>query len=125
VLWRLRAQHSALLHLVTHCTCFSAKNFFQVLHEQLDVAQHPGTNGSSSHPARQQPTVLQIAHELTAIIEYDAVMVMAAGRVVESGNPQQLAAQQSSKFANLLAQAGHHHHGGGSAALRAGSSIKV
>jgi ABC-type multidrug transport system fused ATPase/permease subunit len=61
--------------------------------------------------AQQQPTVLQIAHELTAIIEYDAVVVMAGGRVVERGNPRQLAAQQSSKFANLLAQAGHHHHG--------------
>jgi ABC-type Mn2+/Zn2+ transport system ATPase subunit len=90
----------------------------QVLHEQLDVAQHPGLNGSSSQPARQQPTVLQIAHELTAIIEYDAVVVLAGGRVVERGNPQQLAAQQSSKFANLLAQAGHHHHASSSAALQ-------
>lgn len=53
--------------------------------------------------------MLQIAHELTAIIEYDAVVVMAAGKVVESGNPKQLAAQQGSKFANLLAQAGYHH----------------
>jgi hypothetical protein len=54
-----------------------------------------------------RPTVIQIAHELSAIMSYDSVAVMAAGQVVEVGSPQQLAAQEGSRFARLLLQEGH------------------
>lgn len=74
----------------------------QVLHEQLDV--YPGNNSSSS---TTKATVIQIAHELSAIMEYDQVAVMSAGRVVETGSPAELAARQDSKFASMLAQLGH------------------
>eukprot|EP00775_Hariotina_reticulata_P003522 gene3522-3792_t len=82
----------------------------QVLHEQLDMAQttnNPSSSSSSrSHPSTP-PTIIQIAHELSAILDYDSVLVMAAGKVVEQGNPQHLLQQEGSAFKNLVAQASH------------------
>ncbi|KAF8063051.1 ABCC13 [Scenedesmus sp. PABB004] len=69
----------------------------QVLREQLGA-------GGRAGGAR---TVLQIAHELGALLDYDSVVVMAAGRVVEAGPPRALAAREGSRFGSLLAQAGH------------------
>jgi ATP-binding cassette subfamily B protein len=54
-----------------------------------------------------RPTVIQIAHELSAIMDYDTVAVMAGGQVVEVGPPQVLAAQEGSRFNRLRAQEGH------------------
>jgi ABC-type sugar transport system ATPase subunit len=54
-----------------------------------------------------RPTVIQIAHELSAIMSYDTVAVMSGGQVVEMGNPQELAAQEGSRFSRLRAQEGH------------------
>jgi len=50
-------------------------------------------------------TVLCIAHRLDTIIGYDRVMVMEAGRALEIGTPSQLAADRTSRFAQLLAAA--------------------
>lgn len=47
--------------------------------------------------------VLQIAHHLDAIKDYDQVAVMEAGAVVESGRPHDLLGQSHSKFAALYA----------------------
>jgi ABC-type multidrug transport system fused ATPase/permease subunit len=63
--------------------------------------------GAGRHEQQQQrPTVIQIAHELSSIMHYDAVIVMAGGCIVEQGSPQQLAASEGSRFSRLL-------HGGG------------
>ena len=106
----------------------------QVLHEQFDTLTSrtlgsPFSNGSSTHqqqhhhphtaPQQQQqqqwwwqgvpirPTVIQIAHELSAIMSYDSVAVMSGGQVVELGNPKVLAAAEGSRFGRLRAQEGH------------------
>lgn len=55
-----------------------------------------------------RPTVIQIAHELSAIMDYDLVAVMAGGQVVEVGPPKVLAAQEGSRFSRLRAQEGQH-----------------
>lgn len=89
--------------------CCRLFRFPQVLHEQLDVTANGIIISSSSCDAVQKPTVLHIAHELSAIAGYEGVIVMSAGRVVESGHPTELAAQQGSRFAAMLAQAGHTH----------------
>jgi hypothetical protein len=62
-----------------------------------------------SAAASSRPTVIQVAHELPAILSYDSVIVMAGGRVVEQGTPQALAAERDSQFSQLLAmqQQGH------------------
>jgi ATP-binding cassette subfamily B protein len=54
-----------------------------------------------------RPTVIQIAHELSAIMSYDSVVVMSGGQVVEQGPPLELAAQEGSRFSRLRAQEGH------------------
>lgn len=75
------------------------------------------TSGSGSTQVQQQqlwwrsmpirPTVIQIAHELSAIMSYDTVALMSGGQVVELGNPRELAAQEGSRFSRLRAQEGH------------------
>jgi ATP-binding cassette subfamily C (CFTR/MRP) protein 1 len=50
-------------------------------------------------------TVITIAHRLGTIMDSDAVVVMAGGRVVEAGPPQALAALPSGAFAALLREA--------------------
>jgi ATP-binding cassette, subfamily C (CFTR/MRP), member 1 len=48
-------------------------------------------------------TLLTIAHRLETVMEYDKVVVMEAGKVVETGNPRQLALQPNSLFASMVA----------------------
>lgn len=48
-------------------------------------------------------TVLQIAHEVERVMEYDAVMVMEAGEAVEVGQPEALLRRAGSAFAALCA----------------------
>ncbi|OAA80902.1 Fum19p-like protein [Akanthomyces lecanii RCEF 1005] len=50
-------------------------------------------------------TVVAIAHRLNMIIDYDRVVVMDQGRIVEMGNPRILSQQQGSRF-HALWQAG-------------------
>jgi ATP-binding cassette subfamily C (CFTR/MRP) protein 1 len=51
-------------------------------------------------------TVIQIAHDLRAILDYDRVLLMERGCVVEDGAPTALAGDARSRFAQLLARAG-------------------
>jgi ABC-type multidrug transport system fused ATPase/permease subunit len=50
-------------------------------------------------------TVVTIAHRLGTVMDSDAVVVVAGGRVVEAGPPQALAAQPGGAFAALLREA--------------------
>ena len=45
--------------------------------------------------------VLTIAHRVHTIVDYDKVLVMDKGRIVEAGNPGALASRES-LFGNLL-----------------------
>ena len=51
-------------------------------------------------------TILTIAHRLDTIIDYDTVLLMADGRVAESGRPADLLASDQSKFHALVARGG-------------------
>lgn len=60
----------------------------------------------------RQTAVLQIAHDLRAILDYDRVLLMDHGRIVEDGPPRALAAEGRTRFAQLLARAGRGAAGG-------------
>ena len=47
-------------------------------------------------------TILTIAHRLDTIIDYDQLLLMAAGRVAEAGTPADLLAQPGSLFSALV-----------------------
>jgi ATP-binding cassette subfamily C (CFTR/MRP) protein 1 len=49
----------------------------------------------------QQCTVIAIAHHLDTIRDYDMVMVMDEGRMIEIGDPTELLLQENSKFGAL------------------------
>jgi ABC-type multidrug transport system fused ATPase/permease subunit len=52
-------------------------------------------------------TVLSIAHRLDTVVDYDKVVVLDQGKVVEVGNPRELL-RQASRF-KALWNASHHH----------------
>ena len=63
-------------------------------------------------------TLLIIAHRLSTVMECDAVMVLAGGRLVESGAPAVLAAKgEASAFGRLV--------GAAARAIRPGSSSRA
>jgi ABC-type multidrug transport system fused ATPase/permease subunit len=47
-----------------------------------------------------------IAHRLNTIMDYDKILVMGGGRVIEFAPPQTLLADASSAFAALVAESG-------------------
>eukprot|EP00929_Paragymnodinium_shiwhaense_P053587 TRINITY_DN26835_c0_g2_i1.p1 TRINITY_DN26835_c0_g2~~TRINITY_DN26835_c0_g2_i1.p1 ORF type:complete len:1687 (+),score=385.59 TRINITY_DN26835_c0_g2_i1:83-5143(+) len=51
-------------------------------------------------------TILAVAHRLETVLDFDVVVVMERGRVVETGSVQELADLKGGYFANLLAKAG-------------------
>ena len=53
-------------------------------------------------------TVITIAHRLHTILDYDKVVVIDAGSVIETGAPSQLAADTSSAFYGMLARQKQH-----------------
>lgn len=46
-------------------------------------------------------TVVCIAHRLDAVLDYDRVVVMEGGEIVEVGNPRELSAAEGSKFREM------------------------
>lgn len=57
-------------------------------------------------------TVCTIAHRLQTIIEYDQVLVMRAGTLIEFGSPHQLLEDEASHFSAMVRELGAHgeHH---------------
>jgi ABC-type multidrug transport system fused ATPase/permease subunit len=52
-------------------------------------------------------TVLAIAHRLQTIVDFDKVLVMSHGVVVEFDHPAVLSANPSSTFARMLQESNH------------------
>jgi len=53
------------------------------------------------HRAFKDSTVITIAHRINTVLDYDSVVVMRMGRVVEVGHPRTLLRQEGSKFRAL------------------------
>ena len=51
-------------------------------------------------------TVITVAHRLQTIIDYDTVVVMGSGRVLEFGSPAQLLRNTDGAFGQMVAQTG-------------------
>jgi ABC-type multidrug transport system fused ATPase/permease subunit len=49
----------------------------------------------------QEATVISVAHRLDTILDFDRIVVLDQGRIVEDGNPQELLAQPSTAFKAL------------------------
>ena len=56
-------------------------------------------------------TVLTIAHRLETIADYDIIVVMDQGRVVEVGSPLELLSYKPDAVVVDGADGGHHNHG--------------
>jgi len=54
--------------------------------------------------AFQDRTIIVIAHRLNTILDFDRVVVMDAGQLVEVGNPSQLMSKESGRFRALVEQ---------------------
>ena len=50
----------------------------------------------------QDFTVIAVSHRLDMIMEFDTVVVMDTGEIVEVGNPRTLAAEEGTRFADLV-----------------------
>ncbi|XP_050078932.1 ATP-binding cassette sub-family C member Sur [Anopheles maculipalpis] len=55
-------------------------------------------------------TVITIAHRLHSLFDYERVLVLEQGRIVEDGCPKQLAGTSGSKFGNMLKATDHQQH---------------
>ena len=49
----------------------------------------------------QDYTVIMIAHRLSSLLDFDKVVVLDGGRLVESGKPSELLREGSSHFSKL------------------------
>lgn len=49
----------------------------------------------------QQQTIIMIAHRLKSLLDFDRVVVLDSGRLVENGAPRDLLEDQSSAFKSL------------------------
>lgn len=56
----------------------------------------------------QESTVIAVAHRLKTIVEFDRIVVMDAGRVVESGTPQELLEREGGWFRGMWERGGQH-----------------
>uniref|UniRef100_A0A182WGN4 Uncharacterized protein n=1 Tax=Anopheles minimus TaxID=112268 RepID=A0A182WGN4_9DIPT len=55
-------------------------------------------------------TVITIAHRLHSLFDYERVLVLEQGRIVEDGCPKQLASTAGSKFGTMLKGTDHQQH---------------
>ncbi|KAL5045769.1 hypothetical protein BDW71DRAFT_183332 [Aspergillus fruticulosus] len=69
-------------------------------------------------------TVLTVAHKLESILDYDKVIVLGDGRIVEAGVPYDLLAQEGSHFSKLY-HAGSSLDGGEDEGGRQGESLEI
>ena len=58
------------------------------------------------HTKFANTTVITIAHRLNTIADYDKVIVMSRGRVIETGSPHQLLQKQKGLFTEMVSHTG-------------------
>lgn len=46
-------------------------------------------------------TIIAVAHKLDTILDFDRIVVLEAGRIIENGEPHMLLADAKSHFSNL------------------------
>ncbi|VDK42673.1 unnamed protein product [Taenia asiatica] len=76
--------------------------------DEATAAVDPQTDQLIQHTVRNEftsSTVLTIAHRLDTIIDYDRIMVLDAGRLIEMGTPKELAGRSGSLFRGMLLEA--------------------
>uniref|UniRef100_A0A5K3EWX4 ABC-type glutathione-S-conjugate transporter n=1 Tax=Mesocestoides corti TaxID=53468 RepID=A0A5K3EWX4_MESCO len=76
--------------------------------DEATAAVDPRTDQLIQQTVRNEfatSTVLTIAHRLDTILDYDRIMVLDAGRLVEMGQPQELEARIGSVFRGMLKEA--------------------
>ena len=57
-----------------------------------------------------QSTLITVAHRLTNIQEYDRVIVMGEGKILEDGNPKELLKKPMGFFSSLFRQESKSDH---------------
>lgn len=76
--------------------------------EQLSRAQSKKhietTNGDDDAlvSAPNRPTMITIAHRLSTIIDYDKILVLSEGKVLEFGSPSELLALENGEFRSMV-----------------------
>ncbi|KAL5968006.1 Canalicular multispecific organic anion transporter 2 [Taenia solium] len=76
--------------------------------DEATAAVDPQTDQLIQRTVRNEfasSTVLTIAHRLDTIIDYDRIMVLDAGRLIEMGTPKELAGRSGSLFRGMLLEA--------------------
>jgi len=51
-------------------------------------------------------TIISVAHRLDTIIDYDMILVLGNGRILEYGNPHHLLSESSGHFSSLVDDTG-------------------
>lgn len=46
-------------------------------------------------------TLIAVAHKLHTVMDYDRIVLMQKGKIIETGNPQELVASPTSAFCKL------------------------
>ncbi|KAJ3181536.1 hypothetical protein HDU85_003477 [Gaertneriomyces sp. JEL0708] len=58
------------------------------------------------HECFEGATVLCIAHRLRTVMDYDMIIVLSAGKVIETGSPLELSARVNGEFSKMLDETG-------------------
>ena len=52
--------------------------------------------------AFKDKTIITIAHRVATIVNYDTIVVMGGGKIIEQGSPSELMAKKNGSFATML-----------------------
>ena len=83
---------------LSNCSSSSLQASSSAVDEALDAAVQVAIRSNF-----KSSTVICIAHRINTIVDYDRVLVLDDGNVLEDGNPATLMANPKSKFALLAA----------------------
>jgi ABC-type multidrug transport system fused ATPase/permease subunit len=79
---------------------------FNLLFEQATLQAVPFAILSTVHTAFCESMIIAVAHRLETLLEYDMIVVLDAGRVVETGNLADLMSAEDGWFKQLMERYG-------------------